>query len=235
MTMYGPVEVHSPTRICAARRRMPDDECRVAEIKLQIERMGLRRAHDERRIEADLDWNRQVRRTALRPLNVNVARIYRRSSRRTQPGFRIGGDRENHITLVAGNGESRTGVSAYRNADIPEYFTELIQLLEIDHGSRRGRGINRDGAPTTLREQRNTQHPDADSRPILRRGITDNNRHIGCLRHVGGCCSATAPAGAATARNERSGEGGGNNQLDCLIEHDRSSYAVGKPHSARPN
>ena len=99
---------------------------------------------------------------------MNVARIDGAAARRAESGFRIRRDRENDITLISGNSESRTRVSTYRNTDISEYFAELVQLLEIDHRSGRGCGINRDGTPTTLRKQRDTQHFDADGRPIFR-------------------------------------------------------------------
>ena len=71
--MHRAVEIDRPERRAGGGRRgVADDECRMRQIELQIERVARAGAHLERRVELEVHRHRQVARRALRMLNLNL-------------------------------------------------------------------------------------------------------------------------------------------------------------------
>src|SRR4051794_24679494 len=121
---------------------MPDNEYRMREIELQVERIVGARSDHQRLRKRHTDRYREASRAALGSLNLDLTAGDGATGRGGKSGFRIRGDYQRNITGVAADRDGRCGVGAHRDAHIAEELTDLIELLEVDHGSRGRRGIH---------------------------------------------------------------------------------------------
>ena len=60
MMAHRAVEIDRPQRRACARRHVPDDEGRMGQVELQIQRIVLTRADDQRRDEIDIERHGEI-------------------------------------------------------------------------------------------------------------------------------------------------------------------------------
>ena len=203
---YRAVEIDRPDGGARADGNVTHQKRGVRQIELQVERVALRRAYRQRRIEIHLHGHGQARSRPLRVLHLDLARRNRgaRGGRKAHLG--IGGGGEQDVAGVAAHGEHGTGVGAHGNAGVAENFIELIEHHQIrDGGGGRGR-VDGDIRAAALRHERDRQDLHADRRPVLRGRIAHQHGDV-CALRSGSLRRGHRGAGAAAACGQnRSGQ-----------------------------
>ena len=161
------LEIHCPQCRAGSRgRSVADDECRVCQVELEIERIARAGAYRERRVEVDVYRHREVAGIALPALDLDVARRDTRAARQREARLRVARHREQHVAGIRAEGENRSGVVSGRHTDVAEDLAELIELLEVHI---RGRGIPHGyGVAAAGRHERDAEHAHTDAGPVVR-------------------------------------------------------------------
>ena len=149
--MQGSVEIDRPQGVSHAGRNVAHQERGMSEIEFQVECIILAGGHDQRRYKVHLDRHREIRRGALRVLHLYPIAGNRRPGRFGESRLGIGRHRQHYIAGIGADREDGSAISPHWYGAVAQYFSDLIQLRQVDHGRRRRRRVHRDVAAAALR------------------------------------------------------------------------------------
>jgi hypothetical protein len=206
---HGPLEVDGPDRRAAeGGGHVPDDERGVGEIEFEIHLRGSGSRHNDRRYEVHGHGDRQVGRSALGMLDLNLVRRNRGAGGAGESGFRIGSHVQRDVAGIGAQGQYGSGVSTHRHVRITHDIAEIVELRQIHHRGGWCR-VHGDVGAAALRHERDGQNLDADQRPVFARRVADEQRERSGLRRYDRrrrCAGATATAASGEYRSDSTGQ-----------------------------